>query len=484
MTYAWPQPVQQCSPTADPCVVALQTARVYDAAAGALQGTFAHGAPVLDAAFEGEGLIFTGGLDCAVKRWASAAPVAPAVEEAACSRSRAHIGSAAPCAAAVCCRAFCAGLHPARQAAVPQPLPRPLSRPPHRYDFFGGQEAALGTHDAPVKCVEWLPSRGLLVTGSWDRWAPLRTDSWVCRRRALLPLHVQRTDSRCRALWARPLQGGPTGVRRPLPLSPLPLAMPGACHAGRSPTDSPPLVCFSCTVAPGTVSPSSPLCAVPATCSQHPHVRTLACCASPAKSRPFSPCRPPSPPPPPCSTLRLWDPRLAPGPAGQQVARLQLPGKVYSMSASDTRLVVGMSGRHVDIYDLRTWVQGGGAQGKGGVRLGRPWSIAAEGASRVSLARGPAGPISRALGTHPLSLKLWPTTPPPPWPCSLEAGQPEQRRESSLKFQTRCVRCFADGAGYALASVEGRVAMEFFDTSEAAQVGARGRGGQGSGMGA
>ncbi|KAL4419466.1 hypothetical protein ABPG77_008268 [Micractinium sp. CCAP 211/92] len=186
------------------------TARVYDVAAGTLQGTFAHGAPVLDAAFENEGLIYTGGLGGAVKR----------------------------------------------------------------YDFFAGQEASLGTHDAPVKCVEWLPSRGLLVTGSWD------------------------------------------------------------------------------------------------------------------------------------STLRLWDPRLAPGPAGQQVARVQLPGKVYSMSASDTRLVVGMSGRHVDVYDLRT----------------------------------------------------------------LEAGQPEQRRESSLKFQTRCVRCFADGAGYALASVEGRVAMEFFDTSEAAQA--------------
>ena len=54
----------------------------------------------------------------------------------------------------------------------------------------------------------------------------------------------------------------------------------------------------------------------------------------------------------PCSTLRLWDPRAAPG-AGQ-VARLSLPGKAYSMSASQQRLVVGCSGRHVDIYDLRT----------------------------------------------------------------------------------------------------------------------------------
>ncbi|CAI5495069.1 unnamed protein product [Closterium sp. Naga37s-1] len=49
-------------------------------------------------------------------------------------------------------------------------------------------------------------------------------------------------------------------------------------------------------------------------------------------------------------------------------------------------------------------------------------------------------------------------------------SQPEQRRESSLKFQTRSVRCYPTGTGYALASVEGRVAMEFFDPSETAQA--------------
>lgn len=46
----------------------------------------------------------------------------------------------------------------------------------------------------------------------------------------------------------------------------------------------------------------------------------------------------------------------------------------------------------------------------------------------------------------------------------------EQRRESNLKFQTRCVRCFPGGAGYALGSVEGRVAWEWFDLDEAVQV--------------
>ncbi|KAH8519759.1 hypothetical protein Peur_038698 [Populus x canadensis] len=47
---------------------------------------------------------------------------------------------------------------------------------------------------------------------------------------------------------------------------------------------------------------------------------------------------------------------------------------------------------------------------------------------------------------------------------------PEQRRESSLKYQTRCVRCYPNGTGYALSSVEGRVAMEFFDPSDASQA--------------
>ncbi|KAL3621508.1 hypothetical protein CASFOL_036420 [Castilleja foliolosa] len=48
-------------------------------------------------------------------------------------------------------------------------------------------------------------------------------------------------------------------------------------------------------------------------------------------------------------------------------------------------------------------------------------------------------------------------------------SQPEQQRESSLKYQTRCVRIYPNGTGYALSSVEGRVAMEFFDLSEAGQ---------------
>lgn len=42
-------------------------------------------------------------------------------------------------------------------------------------------------------------------------------------------------------------------------------------------------------------------------------------------------------------------------------------------------------------------------------------------------------------------------------------GHVEQRRESSLKYQTRCIRCFPNHKGYVLSSIEGRVAVEYFD---------------------
>ena len=50
------------------CTHRLQTARVYETAEGALRGTFAAGAPLLDAAFENEGAVYTAGLNHAVKR--------------------------------------------------------------------------------------------------------------------------------------------------------------------------------------------------------------------------------------------------------------------------------------------------------------------------------------------------------------------------------------------------------------------------------
>jgi len=44
-----------------------------------------------------------------------------------------------------------------------------------------------------------------------------------------------------------------------------------------------------------------------------------------------------------------------------------------------------------------------------------------------------------------------------------------QKRESSLKFMTRVIKCMPNGEGYASSSIEGRVAVEFFNSSEESQ---------------
>ena len=102
------------------------------------------------------------------------------------------------------------------------------------------------------------------------------------------------------------------------------------------------------------------------------------------------------------STLRLWDARAADG-SGRQVGKLPLPGRVYAMASSNKRLVVATADKRIQIYDLR----------------------------------------------------------------SLRAGAaPMQQRESPLKYQIRTLRCMPDGRGYAASSVEGRVALDFFDDAE------------------
>ncbi|GFY70575.1 mitotic checkpoint protein BUB3 [Trichonephila inaurata madagascariensis] len=45
----------------------------------------------------------------------------------------------------------------------------------------------------------------------------------------------------------------------------------------------------------------------------------------------------------------------------------------------------------------------------------------------------------------------------------------QQVRESSLKYQTRCIRSFPNKQGYVVSSIEGRIAVEYMDTSAEAQ---------------
>jgi cell cycle arrest protein BUB3 len=47
---------------------------------------------------------------------------------------------------------------------------------------------------------------------------------------------------------------------------------------------------------------------------------------------------------------------------------------------------------------------------------------------------------------------------------------PWQQRESSLKFLTRAVACMPNDAGYATSSIEGRVAVEWFEDSAESQA--------------
>ena len=91
-----------------------------------------------------------------------------------------------------------------------------------------------------------------------------------------------------------------------------------------------------------------------------------------------------------------------------------LPGKPHALAVSPSKVVVAMTSRLVHIYDLST--------------------------------------LSAAIAAG-----------------SLEPPQPWQARESSLKFLTRAVAAMPSDAGYATSSIEGRVAVEWFDASEASQ---------------
>ncbi|OTA94298.1 hypothetical protein M434DRAFT_394847 [Hypoxylon sp. CO27-5] len=111
------------------------------------------------------------------------------------------------------------------------------------------------------------------------------------------------------------------------------------------------------------------------------------------------------------STLHVHDPtNPSLGPL-----TIPLPGKPHAMAASPSKVIVAMTSRLVHIYDLST--------------------------------------LSSALTSQT-------SEPPQPW----------QQRESSLKFLTRAVAAMPSDAGYATSSIEGRVAVEWFDASAESQA--------------
>jgi cell cycle arrest protein BUB3 len=107
-----------------------------------------------------------------------------------------------------------------------------------------------------------------------------------------------------------------------------------------------------------------------------------------------------------------------------------LPFKPFAMALNDDKVVVAMASRAVHIYELAALADACRSHGTG--------------------APQPAHAIAAAAVNVELE----------PW----------QRRESSLKFMTRAVACMPNNLGYASSSIEGRVAVEWFDPSPESQT--------------
>ncbi|KAL8722136.1 MAG: hypothetical protein Q9225_001329 [Loekoesia sp. 1 TL-2023] len=122
-----------------------------------------------------------------------------------------------------------------------------------------------------------------------------------------------------------------------------------------------------------------------------------------------------------------WDSTLHihhPSSPSTLIASVSLPSKPFSISITATKLVVAMGSRALNIYDL---------------------SSLASAASSLATTDDPTAAI-------PVQIEPW------------------QRRESSLKFMTRAIACMPNDAGYASSSIEGRVAVEWFDPSPESQA--------------
>ncbi|KAL8774880.1 MAG: hypothetical protein Q9203_005008 [Teloschistes exilis] len=106
-------------------------------------------------------------------------------------------------------------------------------------------------------------------------------------------------------------------------------------------------------------------------------------------------------------------------------ASVVLPSKPFSISLTATKLVVAMASRALHIYDLAALTAA---------------------ASSLPETSEPTTTVT------PIQIEPW------------------QRREGSLKFMTRAVACMPNDAGYASSSIEGRVAVEWFDPSAESQA--------------
>mmetsp|Transcript_12752 Transcript_12752/g.16514 ORF Transcript_12752/g.16514 Transcript_12752/m.16514 type:complete len:340 (+) Transcript_12752:248-1267(+) len=101
--------------------------------------------------------------------------------------------------------------------------------------------------------------------------------------------------------------------------------------------------------------------------------------------------------------IKLWDVKRVGENCVQSVPQ---PGKVFAMDTYGHQIIVAHAGRTLHVYDMRN--------------LDKP----------------------------------------------LEGTQDKTHTESPLKFQTRCIKVFPDQSAYAIGSIEGRVAVEYFNATK------------------
>lgn len=100
-------------------------------------------------------------------------------------------------------------------------------------------------------------------------------------------------------------------------------------------------------------------------------------------------------------SLKFWDPRISDSGRASEIETHSCPDKIYAMAVCGYKLIVGLSGRQILIWDLRNM-------------------------SHI-------------------------------------------QRESLLKYQIRDIEAFADQRGFVVSSIEGRVAVDYLDTSQESQ---------------
>lgn len=105
-------------------------------------------------------------------------------------------------------------------------------------------------------------------------------------------------------------------------------------------------------------------------------------------------------------------------------ATIKLPSRPFSISLTDSKVVVAMASRQMAIYDL----------------------------AALKMLTQSSAPSDENQGVNELQVEPW------------------QMRESSLKYMTRMVSCMPNDQGYASSSIEGRVGVEWFDPSPESQA--------------